>query len=68
MINKEKFNIPQDQVESYDVSVLKFRISEHEIKSRYMSDMPRPTPSSFTKEDSSSRIQRFDENEGKRES
>jgi uncharacterized protein (TIGR02271 family) len=56
MINKEKFYIPQDQVESYDGSVLRFTISEDEIKSRYMSDMPPPSQS-FTKE-TSSRVQR----------
>jgi len=43
-------------VESYDGSVLRFTISEDDIKSRYMSDMP-PPPSSFTKE-TSSRLQR----------
>ena len=56
MINKEKFYIPQDQAKSYDGSVLIFGISEDNIKSKYMSDMP-PPPSSFTKE-ASSRIQR----------
>ena len=50
MINKEKFYIPQDQVESYDGSVLRFTISEDEIKSKYMSDMP-PPPSIFYKRD-----------------
>ena len=40
MINKEKFYIPQDQAESYDGSVLRFRISEDEIINKYMSDMP----------------------------
>jgi len=60
MINKEKFYIPQDQVESYDGSVLRFTISEDEIKSKYMSDMP-PPPSSFTKP-TSSRIQRSEDN------
>ena len=59
LINKEKFYIPQDQAESYDGSVLRFKISEEEIKSRYMSDMP-PPPQSFTK-DTSSKIQRSDE-------
>ena len=58
LINKEKFYIPLDQAESYDGSVLLFGISEDEIKSRYMSDMP-PPPQSFTK-DASSRIQRSD--------
>jgi uncharacterized protein (TIGR02271 family) len=56
IINKEKFYIPQDQVESYDGSVLRFTISEDEIKSNYMSDMPPPSQS-FTKE-TSSRVQR----------
>jgi len=55
-INKEKFYIPQDQAKSYDGSVLIFGISEDDIKSKYMSDMP-PPQSSFTKE-ASSRIQR----------
>jgi len=56
LINKEKFYIPQSEAESYDGSVLRFRISEDEVKSRYMSDMP-PPPQSFTKE-TSSRVQR----------
>ena len=56
LINKEKFYIPQDQAESYDGSVLRFRLSEDEVKSRFMSDMP-PPPQSFTK-DASSRVQR----------
>ncbi|MGN6709876.1 MAG: YsnF/AvaK domain-containing protein [Candidatus Nitrosocosmicus sp.] len=56
LINKEKFYIPLDQAKSYDGSVLLFGISEDEIKSRYMSDLP-PPPQSFTK-DASSRIQR----------
>jgi uncharacterized protein (TIGR02271 family) len=60
IINKEKFYIPQDQVHSYDGSVLAFRISEDEIKSKYMSDVP-PPPSSFTKP-TSSRIQRSEDN------
>jgi uncharacterized protein (TIGR02271 family) len=60
MINKEKFYIPQDQVESYDGSVLRFTISEDEIKSKCMSDIP-PPPSSFTKP-TSSRIQRSEDN------
>src|SRR3569832_2333993 len=58
IINKEKFYIPQDQAQSYDGSVLRFRISEKEIINKNMSDMP-PPPSSFTKE-ASSRIQRAD--------
>lgn len=40
IINKEKFYIPQDQLQRYDDSVLRFRISEYEITNKYMSDKP----------------------------
>ena len=45
LVNKEKFYIPKDQVKSYDGDTLRFRISEEEIKSKYMGDYP---PSSGT--------------------
>lgn len=45
LINKEKFYIPKDQVESYDGDTLRFRISEEEAKSKYMGEYP---PSSDT--------------------
>lgn len=35
MIKKENFYIPKNQAESYDGNVLKFRISESELKTRY---------------------------------
>jgi uncharacterized protein (TIGR02271 family) len=38
IIDKEKFSIPQDQAESYDGSILKFRISEDEIIKKYAVD------------------------------
>jgi uncharacterized protein (TIGR02271 family) len=38
LINKEKFYIPQDQAESYDGSVLTFRVSEDEILNKYKRD------------------------------
>ena len=44
MINKEKFYIPKDQVESYDGTVLRFRISEDDAKNRFLRDSP-PSPS-----------------------
>src|SRR5919205_3963461 len=47
MINKEKFYIPRDLAESYDGDVLRFRISEEDVKSRFMRDTP-PPPSSQT--------------------
>ena len=40
LINKEKFYIPKDQVESYDGDTLRFRISEEEVKSKYMGEYP----------------------------
>ena len=65
IINKEKFYIPQDQLQRYDDSVLRFRISEYEITNKYMSDKP-PPPLSFTKE-VRSRIQRSKEVEPEQE-
>jgi hypothetical protein len=35
IINKEQFYLPKDQAESYDGNILKFRISEYELKTRY---------------------------------
>jgi hypothetical protein len=64
IINKEKFYIPQDQLQSYDDSVIIFRISEYKITNKYMSNKPPPPPLSFTKE-TRSRIQRPKEVEPK---
>jgi uncharacterized protein (TIGR02271 family) len=47
LLNKEKFYIPKDQVDSYDGDTLRFRISEEEAKSKYMGESP---PSSLTRE------------------
>ena len=35
LIDKEKFYIPKDKAENYDGNILKFRISEYELKTRY---------------------------------
>lgn len=35
IINKEQFYLPKDQAESYDGNILKFRISEYDLKTRY---------------------------------
>jgi uncharacterized protein (TIGR02271 family) len=43
MINKDKFYIPKDVVESYDGDVLRFNISEEDAKSRFLGDSPPPT-------------------------
>jgi uncharacterized protein (TIGR02271 family) len=40
MINKDKFYIPRDLVESYDGDVLRFSISEEDAKSRFLGDYP----------------------------
>ena len=37
-INKEKFYVPQNEVESYDGNILRFKLSEEEIKSKYSGD------------------------------
>ena len=49
MINKEKFYIPRDLAESYDGDVLRFRISEEDVRSRFMRDTP-PPPTTSTQE------------------
>ncbi len=38
IINKEKFYIPQDQAESYDGDVLRFRLSKDEMKNKFAGD------------------------------
>jgi uncharacterized protein (TIGR02271 family) len=50
MINKEKFYIPKDMVESYDGTVLRFRISEDDAKSRFLRDSPPPSSSTRGKQ------------------
>ncbi|MER5176258.1 MAG: YsnF/AvaK domain-containing protein [Candidatus Nitrosocosmicus sp.] len=61
IINKEKFYIPQEQAESYDGSVLTFRVSEGEIINKYKRDSASSSSSqeqySTTNTEGSSRIQ-----------
>jgi uncharacterized protein (TIGR02271 family) len=40
LINKEKFYVPRNEVESYDGNILRFKLSEEEIKSKYSGDSP----------------------------
>jgi uncharacterized protein (TIGR02271 family) len=40
IINKEKFYIPRDLVESYDGTIVHFRITEEDAKSRFLRDSP----------------------------
>ena len=35
MIDKETFYIPKEQAESYDGTILKFRVAEYDLKTRY---------------------------------
>jgi stress response protein YsnF len=45
MINKDKFHIPKDMVESHDGEVLRFSITEEDAKTRFLGDSP-PSSSS----------------------
>ena len=49
-INKEKFYVPQNEVESYDGNTLRFKLSEEEIKSKYSGDSP-PSLTTNTEKD-----------------
>ncbi len=49
-INKEKFYVPQNEVESYDGNILRFKLSEEEIKSKYSRDSP-PSLTTNTEKD-----------------
>jgi uncharacterized protein (TIGR02271 family) len=40
LINKEKYYVPQNEVESYDGNILRFKLSVEEIKSKYLGDSP----------------------------
>ena len=40
LIKKEKYYVPQNEVESYDGNILRFKLSEEEIKSKYLGDSP----------------------------
>ena len=46
LISKEKFYIPQSEVEGYNGDVLRFKISEDDIRSKYLGDMPPSVSSS----------------------
>ena len=49
-INKEKFYVPQNEIESYDGNTLRFKLSEEEIKSKYSRDSP-PSLTTNTEKD-----------------
>src|SRR5437763_662256 len=58
-LNKEKFYIPRDRVESYDGNVLRFRISEDDAKNKFLTEY---RPHSSTDESS---IPRAEEDESR---
>ena len=55
LINKERFHIPQDEVESYDGDVLRFKLSEDEIRSKYLGDVD-PSVSSTSVNDNANYV------------
>ena len=55
LINKEKFYIPQNEVESYDGDVLRFKLSEDEIRSKYLGDID-PSVSSTSDNDNANYV------------
>jgi uncharacterized protein (TIGR02271 family) len=58
MVNKKKFYIPRDLAESYDGTVLRFRISEEDAETRFLRDSPPPRSSSTADERESSMSKR----------
>jgi uncharacterized protein (TIGR02271 family) len=56
LINKERFHIPQDEVESYDGDVLRFKLSEDEIRSKYLGDVD-PLVSSTSDDDNANYVE-----------
>jgi uncharacterized protein (TIGR02271 family) len=56
LINKERFHIPQDEVESYDGDVLRFKLSEDEIRSKYLGDVD-PLVSSTSDNDNANYVE-----------
>ncbi|MDQ4012878.1 MAG: YsnF/AvaK domain-containing protein [Thermoproteota archaeon] len=55
LINKERFYIPQDEVESYDGEVLRFKLSEDEIRNKYLGDVD-PSVSSIMDNDNANYV------------
>ncbi len=55
LINKERFYIPQDEVESYDGDVLRFKLSEDEIRNKYLGDVD-PSVSSIMDNDNANYV------------
>jgi uncharacterized protein (TIGR02271 family) len=50
LLSKEKFYVPQNEVDSYDGQVLRFKVSEEDVRTKYSGDLP---PSASAVPDSS---------------
>jgi uncharacterized protein (TIGR02271 family) len=50
LLSKEKFYVPQSEVDSYDGEVLRFKVSEEDLRTKYSRDLP---PSASAVPDSS---------------
>jgi uncharacterized protein (TIGR02271 family) len=60
LLSKEKFYVPQSEVDSYDGEVLRFKVSEEDIRTKYSGDLP---PSASAVPDNS--INNIEENAAK---
>src|ERR687898_125115 len=40
LLSKEKFYIPRSEVDSYDGDVLRFKVSEEDVRTKYSGDLP----------------------------
>ncbi len=68
IINKERFYIPQDQAESYDGSVLRFRLSEDEMRNKYAGDSFPPSQEQQSSNADMGSDQKQEESSGEEES
>lgn len=68
LINKEKFYIPQDKVESYDGTVLRFKISEEDARSEYLGDLPPSLSTSVGDDNIDNNIEDAEQKESESES
>jgi uncharacterized protein (TIGR02271 family) len=58
ILNKEKFYIPKDLAESYDGTLLRFRISEEDAESKFLRDSPPRSSSTADNEEQTSMLKR----------
>src|SRR5215216_6087515 len=40
LISKERFYIPRSEIDSYDGDVLRFKVSEEDVRTKYSGDLP----------------------------